>query len=56
MSKDSCCKKNLIHLTEQDAKLKQQIKDLEKRFITFTKFNKRTIKKLEKRIAKLEKK
>ena len=48
-------KKTLIHLTEQDNKLKQQIKNLEKRFQTFTKYNKRQLEKLEKKIEKLEK-
>ena len=53
---DNSFKKTLIHLTEQDVKIKKSIKDLEKRFNEFTKFNKRIINKLEKKIIKLEQK
>ena len=53
---DKSFKKTLIHLTEQDIKIKKSIKDLEKRFNEFTKFNKRIINKLEKKIIKLEQK
>jgi len=45
-------KKTLIFLTEQNDKNKNKIKDLEKRFTTFTQFNKRIIEKLEKKIGK----
>ena len=53
---DPSQKKMLIHLTKQDAKNKIEIKSLEKRFTTFTKFNKKNIEILHKKIDKLEKK
>ena len=46
--------KILIHTSKENNKIKTQIKKLEKRFETFTKFNKRTIERLEKKIKKLE--
>ena len=55
--------KILIHTSKENKKIKTQIKKLEKkltnfetRFEDFTKFNKRRIDKLEKKIKKLEKK
>ena len=53
---DKIEQKILTHISKENHKLKKEIKMLEKRFETFTKFNKRAIERLEKKIKKLENK